>query len=51
VRESGEGANEQHERVPEGVSGFILLDRHGLGCTGVERDWAAWAALWGGIVH
>jgi hypothetical protein len=51
VRESGEGANEQHERVPEGVSGFISPDGHGLGCTGVGRNWAAWAALWGGIVH
>jgi hypothetical protein len=51
VRESGEGANERHERVPERVSVFIPPDGHGLGCTSVGRDWAPWAALWGGIVH
>jgi hypothetical protein len=51
VRESGEGENERQERVLEGVSGFISPDGHGLGCTGVGRDWASCAALWDGIVH
>jgi hypothetical protein len=46
VRESGEGANERQERVPERVSVFILPDGHGLGCTSVGRDWAPWVALW-----
>jgi hypothetical protein len=51
VRESGEGKNERHERVPEGVSGFISPDGLILVCIGDGCDWASWAALWGGIVH
>jgi hypothetical protein len=34
-----------------GFPSFILPDGHGLGCTSVGRNWASWAALWGGIMH
>jgi hypothetical protein len=50
-RESGENANGRQERVPERVSGLICWDRLGLGCSGVEHDWASRAALRGGVVH
>jgi hypothetical protein len=51
VRGVGEGASERHERVPEGASGFISPNGHGLGCTGDGCHWASWAVFWGGVVR
>jgi hypothetical protein len=41
VSESGEGANEREERLPEGPSSYILSAGIGLWCTHDGLHWAS----------
>jgi hypothetical protein len=50
VSESGEGANEREERLPEGPSSYILSAGIGLWCTRDGLHWASWAAVRGDIM-